>query len=87
MLPQSNEHFVGTESFSIENIVRYEKRQLLKISIIHWLNWFMLIIISFVKSSASKLTDADQVLHYAISLVRILFSLVRIPLVDGVLSF
>ena len=87
MLPQTNEHFVEIESFSIENIFHYEKRQLLKISIIYWLKSSMLIITSFVNSSASKLTGAVQVLHFAISLVIILFSLVRIPLMDVVLSF
>ena len=87
MLPQTNEHFVEIENFSIENIFRYEKRPLLKISIIHWLKSFMLIITSFVNSSASKLTGAVQVLHFTISLVIILFSLVRIPLMDVVLSF
>ena len=35
MLPQTNEHFVEIENSSIENIFRYEKRQLLKISIIY----------------------------------------------------
>ena len=87
MLPQANEHFVEIESFSIENIFRYEKRQLLKISILYWLKTLMLIVVSFVKSSASKLTDVVQVLHFAISLIIILFSLVRIPLMDVVLSF
>ena len=76
MLLQTNEHFVETESFSIESIFRYEKRQLSKISIIYWLKYFLLIIISFVKSSALKLTDAVQVQHFAISLAIILFSLV-----------
>ena len=87
LLPQTNEHFVEIENFSIENIFRFEKRQLLKISIIYRLKSFMLIIISFVKSSASNLIDATQVLHFAISLVIILFSLARIPLMDVVLSF
>ena len=32
-LVHTNEHFVEIESFSVENIFRYEKRQLLKISI------------------------------------------------------
>ena len=87
MLPQTNEHFVKIESFSIGNIFRYEKMQLLTISIIHWLKSFMLISISFVKSSALNVTDAVQVLHFAVSLVLILFSLVRIPLMNVVLSF
>ena len=69
MLPQTNEHFIKIESFSIENSFYNGKRQLLKISIIYWLKSFMLIMISFVYSSASTLTDAVQVLHFAISLL------------------